>query len=213
MRKKGSDEPMAHALSYYWPEVRSWRIQHIVEQVKEAKVDGLMLDYIRYPDQFCGYEPAMVEAYHRTTGREIDNLDPGDRDWLMFRAEYITLFIRQLRQELTKLDKPVILSAFVGPDPDSDLRRVVRCWPDWVQEGLLDMICLGEYSRNFSDFYNSVIAARKNSPRPIRISIVIACWGGNLNNRQLLMKGAEVALAAGPDEIAIYRGDAIDLLD
>jgi DNA-binding beta-propeller fold protein YncE len=213
MHKKGDPKPDFQALSYFFPEVRQWKAKHIAEQVAKYDLDGLMLDYIRYPNNLCGYEPKMTEAFKLESGKDPDQIPPDDIDWLNFRAKYITMFITELKAELDRLEKPVIVSAYVDPDWREDLRTVVRNWKDWVNAGLIDMICLGQYSRDFESFYTSVRQAKQNIPKNIRVSIVLACWGGNLNSPELLKHGIEVAAGADPDEIAIYRGDAIYLLD
>ena len=41
----------------------------------------------------------------------------------------------------------------------------------------------------------------------------IACYGGNLNTPELLRKGFEASIAAGADQVTIYRIDAIRELD
>lgn len=213
MQKKGDRKPNFQALSYFFPEVRQWKAKHIAKQIAKHDLDGLMLDYIRYPNNLCGYEPKMTEAFKRESGKDPDHIAPDDIDWLNFRAKYITMFITELKTELDALEKPIIVSAFVGADWHEDLRTVIRNWNDWVTAGLIDMICIGLYSRDFEAFYNSIRQAKQNIPKNIRVSIVLACWGGNLNSPELLKRGVEVAAAADPDEIAIYRGDAIYLLD
>ena len=213
MWKKGAKGPSDQALSYYYPQVRAWKVKHITEQVRNSGVDGLLLDYIRYPNNLMGYEPVMVQAFTEETGKDINSVMPDDIDWLEFRARYITLFVSELRKGLKQLDKPVVLSAYVGPDWQDDLKTVVRNWRDWIDAGLIDMVCLGEYSRDFKSFYESVREAQRTCGGRAKVSIVIACWGGNLYNSDLLMEGAKAALAAEPDEIAIYRGDAINKLN
>ncbi len=213
MWKKGDVGPDTSALSYFSPEVRQWRAKHIAEQVRTSGVDGVLLDYIRYPDTICGYEPVMKEAFKRETGKDADTIAPDDLDWLNFRARFITLFITELRYELSQLDNPVELSVYVGPDWKTDLQTVIRSWRDWVNMGIIDKICLGIYSRDFKSFYEGVRQAKATCPDRTKIDIMIACWGGNLNTPELLKKGVEVSLAAGADEIAIYRGDAIDQLN
>ena len=213
MWKKGDSMPDTSALSYFSPEVRQWRAKHIVEQVKESGVDGVLLDYIRYPDTISGYEPPMKEAFKRETGKDADTIASDDIEWLNFRAKFIALFIAELRYELAQLDRPVELSVYVGPDWKADLQTVMRSWRDWVNMGIIDKICLGMYSRDFKSFYDGIRQARGTCPDRIKIDIMIACWGGNLNTKELLKKGAKVSLDAGVDEIAIYRGDAIKQLN
>jgi len=209
MWKKGDTKP-SDALSYFFPEVRTWKARHLAEQVKKTGVDGLLLDYIRYPNEISGYEPAMVKAFKAETGRDANAISATDYEWSKFRAKYITMFISELRYELAQLDRPVEISVYVGPDWKSDLLTSMRDWRDWVRMGIVDKLCLGIYSRDFPSFYEGIRQAKATCPDRTKINIMIACWGGNLYTPELLKKGAEVSFAADPDEVSIYRGDGID---
>ena len=213
MWKKGGTEPARAALSYFFPEVRRWKVQHIAAQIKRLKLDGIFLDYIRYPNALYGYEPAMVAAFRDQTGRDAHAISPYDTEWLKFRARYVTLFIAELRYQLAQLDWPVQVSVFVNPDPAQNLRSSLQEWPVWCRMGIIDKIHLGVYTRHIPTIYDSVTTARVHCPEKTKISMMLCCWGGNLNTPNLLHKGADVALAAGADDITIYRGDAIDRLD
>lgn len=212
MRKRGSKESSGQ-LSYFFPEVRTWKARHIAQQVSMSGVDGLLLDYIRYPDVISGYEPAMVEAFKNEYAKDPEKINPTDSDWLEFRAKFITMFIAELRQELVKLDRPIEIGVYVGPDWNSDLQTVMRDWRTWARMGIIDKLILGIYSRDFESFYEGVLQARTSCPENIKINIMIACWGGNLNTPELLKKGVEVSFAAGADEVSIYRGDSIKKLN
>jgi len=213
MGKKGEPLGRSLSLSYFFPEVRSWKAKHIAAQTKKSGIDGIMLDYIRYPNNICGYEPAMVEAFKKETGRDANKIAPDDEQWLQFRSKYITMFISELRYELAQLDRPIELSVYVGPDWKEALTNVVHNWRDWVRMGIIDKVCLGLYSRDFASFYEGVLQARSTCPDRTMVSIIIACWGGNLYTPELLKKGADVSFAADADELVVYRGDAIEYLN
>ena len=212
MHKRGSKESSGQ-LSYFFPEVRSWKAQHIAQQIALSGVDGVLLDYIRYPDIISGYEPVMIEAFKKEYTKDPETIDSLDPDWVQFRAKFITMFIAELRQELAKLDRPIEISVYVGPDWNSDLQTVMRDWRTWARMGIIDKLILGIYSRDFESFYEGVLQARASCPENIKINIMIACWGGNLNTPELLKKGVEVSFAAGADEVSIYRGDSIEKLN
>ena len=213
MWKKGDTEPNRDALSYFFPEVRRWKAKHIAEQLRRNNLDGILLDYIRYPNNLCGYEPSMRKKFQQETGRDVQAIAPDDWDWITFRARYITLFIAELKYELAQEDAPIEISAFVGPDWEQDLQSSMRDWRTWARMGLVDKLCLGIYSRDFKAFYDGIIQTRRTCPENTKVSIFIACWGGNLNTPLLLTKGAAVSFAAGADEVTIYRGDAITRLN
>lgn len=213
MRKRGQTEPDFVALSYFFPEVRSWKARHIAEQTKRAGIDGIMLDYCRYPDFLYGYELAMIDAYKRETGIDAMTLDPQDDEWIKFRAKYITMFVTELRYELAQLDWPVEISVYGGPDWKASLKTVMRSWYDWVSMGIIDKLSLGLYSRDFESFYEGIRKAKMDCPEHIKVGIMVACWGGNLNSPALMKKAAEVSFAADADEFAVFRGDALNSLN
>ncbi len=212
MWTKGSVVPSNDALSYFFPQVRTWKAKHLATQAAHNSVDGIMLDYIRYPNNLTGYEPAMINAFREQSGLDVNNIAPDDLQWLAFRAKYITLFVTELRYELSQLDRSLELSAYVGPDWQQDLHTVARNWHDWVKMGIIDKICLGMYSRDFKSFYDGIQQAKAVCPDNVKIDLMVACWGGNLNTPELLKKGADTGFIAGADEFAIFRGDAVDQL-
>jgi len=213
MWRKGATEPDKSTLSYFHPEVRRWKAKHIAEQVAVTSIDGVLLDYIRYPNALCGYEPVMLKAFWQATGRDANKISAEDPEWLQFRANYITKFIVELRQELAQLDRNIEISAYVGPYWEEARRLVVHNWRDWARMGIVDRLVLGLYSRDFPEFYKAIRDTHHATPDRTKVCIMIACWGGNLYTPDLLKQGADVCLAADADEISIYRGGSIEKLE
>ena len=75
--------------------------------------------------------------------------------------------------------------------------------------GIVDKVQVAVYSRDFDAIYESVRHVRESIPDRVILNCIIACYGGNLNSPELLIKGYEVAIAAGADEVTLYRSDAI----
>ena len=214
MRKKGGGlKNDSIGLSYFYPEVRTWKAKHIAQQIKRLNLDGIFLDYIRYPNNLYGYEPAMIKAFMEETGRDANKIPSDDWEWLKFRAKYITLFISELRYELAQLERPVEISVFIGYDWKKDVETTMRDWQTWARMGIIDKIDIGTYTRDIQSIYEEAVKAKQACPEKIKVNMMLCCWGGNLNTPELLKKGAEVAVSAGVDELTIYRGDAIDKLE
>ena len=82
-------------------------------------------------------------------------------------------------------------------------------WLTWARMGIVDN-CTSLLTRaTFNLIYGSVRKVRLAVPDRVKINCFLACYGGNLNTPDLLKKGVDVALAAGADEITIYRVDSI----
>ena len=75
--------------------------------------------------------------------------------------------------------------------------------------GIVDKVQVAQYTRDFDKIYHSVRAVREAIPDRVILNCIIACYGGNLNTPELLKKGYQVAIAAGADEVTLYRSDAI----
>jgi len=214
MWKKGAKEADRLGLSFFYPEVRSWKAKHLAAQAKKTNIDAIFLDYIRYPNHLFGYEPDMIKAFKNQTGKDPLKLPADDWDWLKFRAKYITLFISELRYELAQLDKHVEIGVYVGPDWKAALELTVHDWRDWVRMGIVDKLFLGIYTRDFAAMYDGIVAANKTcTGTDTQVCIMPAVWGGYLNTPELLTKALDVCIAANPDEIALYRGDVINTLN
>jgi len=79
--------------------------------------------------------------------------------------------------------------------------------------GIVDKLHVAWYTRDLDAIYNAVHRVRESVPDRVKINSFIACYGGNLNTPELLQKGIDASVAAGADEVTIYRGDAIDELN
>ena len=207
--KKGADQPMSGILSWAQPIVRSFRAQVLKEQTELSGNSGIMLDYIRYLGNDLCYDPIALQAYQAKYGVDPRTLQSDHTQWMQFRADYITQFIVELRRELARLDRPIEVSAFAGSEPKLAMLNTMQDWPTWVKMGIIDKLSHGIYTRDFEHIYNEVRRLRETVPARTRINILLACYGGNLNTPELLRKGIDVAVAAGADEITIYRGDVI----
>lgn len=134
---------------------------YIVKQAKELAaldfVDGVHLDYVRYPDvvlpsdlwkkygitqhqehadyDFC-YCDTCRSQFEKEAGRPISAEYPDqDLSWRQYRYDRVTNIVNRVKREISASGKP--LSAAVFPTPEV-ARRIVR--QDWVAWNL-DFVC------------------------------------------------------------------------
>lgn len=215
--KKGSSEPMKTLLSWAHPGARSFRADHLVAQAKATSVQGIMLDYIRYLGTDYGYDPILVDGFFRKFGVNPLTLPQDDPRWMQYRADFITDFIVELRHKLAVEipDRHVEISVYLSgddPDPQHYLKSSLQDWRTWAKMGIVDKVHVAWYTRDLDAIYNAVLRVRQAVPDRVKINSFIACYGGNLNTPELLKKGHEASVAAGADEVTIYRVDAINEL-
>lgn len=132
------------------PGVLPYLIDVFLEPVKRYDIDGIHLDYIRYPeDADYGYNPHAVERFNRHSGR-VGQPARGESVWSQWRRDQVTALVRQLYLRLQQLRPTVKLSAAAitwgnGPLTDAEYRGkdaygyVFQDWRGWLEEGILDL--------------------------------------------------------------------------
>lgn len=133
------------------PEVRSYLWDILEEIATKYKVDGIHLDYIRYPfqdpggKQTWGYGKAAREAYKQMTGLDPLSISPNNsslwQEWTNFRIRQIDSFVATASQRLHAKRPELILSAAVFPLPTQErLQKLQQNWEDWALRGDVDLV-------------------------------------------------------------------------
>jgi len=129
------------------PEVAIYTHRVFMDLVRNYDVDGLHLDYVRYPGATWGYNNSAVELYKLQTGA-TRTPGPSDPTWQTWRRTRVTNFVRDLKHDL-ELEKPnVKLSAAMicyGGGPfdwggwvyTSAYSGVLQDWRTWLTKGYL----------------------------------------------------------------------------
>lgn len=132
-------------------EAQAFLIDMFVDMVKRYNLDGLHLDYIRYPLQtpvVYSFSLSSKKRFTQTTGLEFPT-DSSHPNWIAFskfKEEQVTNFVVSLREAVLKV-RPLQISAAVFPGNDALINKNQN-WPLWVEKGYLDFISLMLYSRS-----------------------------------------------------------------
>lgn len=145
------------------PEVREYLLKLYAEIVTKYRVDGLQLDYIRYPfqDPFSGrsygYGKAAREKFKQQTGVDPININYRQQDlwkkWTAFRTEQVNSFVEEVSQMLRKKRSTLILSVAVFPLPEYErIQKIQQHWEVWARKGDVDLIVPMTYALDTSRF-------------------------------------------------------------
>lgn len=143
------------------PSVREFVRDVAVEVARNYDVDGIHLDFVRYPNRNFGYGPANREAFRKLAGVdpvEIAN-NPAQlrqslgnarfyelRDrWDEWRRDQITALVRQVYQGLAVAAPRLKVSAAVYPDLQDARSQRFQDWPAWLEEGIVDFAAVMAY--------------------------------------------------------------------
>ncbi|MEM9219806.1 MAG: family 10 glycosylhydrolase [Cyanobacteria bacterium P01_F01_bin.150] len=150
----GQDKPFLDPANR---EVRGYLQDLYTEIVTKYDVDGLQLDYIRYPFQdpsagrSYGYGQASRRQFRRQTGIDPLNISPANGDlwqaWTEFRIGQVDSFVTEISDHLHRLRPELIMSAAVFPmDPHERMQKLQQNWEAWAQQGSIDLIVTMSYA-------------------------------------------------------------------
>jgi uncharacterized lipoprotein YddW (UPF0748 family) len=143
------------------PEVQIYTHQVFMDVARNYDVDGLHMDFVRYPGTDSGYSPESVRLYMLETGAR-STPGPDDESWKAWRRARVTAFVRDLHADL-KLEKPAVklsgaLICFGGGPTTADgwyltsaYSSVLQDWRDWMTSGYLDFGVPMNYDSDWSN--------------------------------------------------------------
>ncbi|MEM8722909.1 MAG: family 10 glycosylhydrolase [Cyanobacteria bacterium P01_G01_bin.39] len=140
------------------PQVQEYLSSLVTEIATEYDVDGIHLDYIRYPFQSptgrstYGYGNASRELFKKQTGLDPMFMYPEHpqwSEWIDFRIEQIDNFVATTAKNLKQLRPDLVLSTAVFPMPKRErLMKIQQNWETWIEREWIDMLVPMTYAEN-----------------------------------------------------------------
>ncbi|AFY41435.1 glycoside hydrolase family 10 protein [Nostoc sp. PCC 7107] len=145
------------------PELRQYLLKLFAEIVTEYQVDGLQLDYIRYPfqDPFAGrsygYGQAARAQFQKLTGVDPLTISPTQGElwqkWTEFRTQQVDSFVAEVSQMVRQKREDLILSVAVFPLPERErIQKLQQHWEVWARRGDIDVIVPMTYAQDTARF-------------------------------------------------------------
>jgi uncharacterized lipoprotein YddW (UPF0748 family) len=154
---------------------------HLAEVIRDLvtryDVDGVHLDYARFPNDEFDYSRGAIEAFKRQLRplmsdaerrrlAALEKIDPLAATsyfadgWADFRRERLTALVARIRETVRRDAPRVLLSAAVFPDAANARRSKLQDWPRWLDRSLLDALCPMAYTQDAALFEQQIAAAR-----------------------------------------------------
>ncbi|WP_413279875.1 glycoside hydrolase family 10 protein [Floridanema evergladense] len=144
------------------PEARRYLLSLFEEIVSRYKVDGLQLDYIRYPFQdpkrglIYGYGSAARQQFQQLTGVDPIAISPNSplwQKWTEFRTEQVNSFVAEVAQLVRKKRSNLILSVAVFGYPETQrIEMLQQNWEVWARRSDVDLVLLMAYAQDTNRF-------------------------------------------------------------
>lgn len=185
-------------------------------------VDGIHLDYVRYPnDEFDyslgalqafqaeilrGLDPAARRQKERATGSDLLAWPEAYPDrWRAFRVERLTNLVTRIRDSVKARRRDIIVSAAVVPDANDAAGRRLQDWAGWLRDGLLDVVCPMAYATDRVAFTAQMTQATKvAAPRPVWAGI-----GAYRLSSSDTVENIRIARSLGAAGIVLFSYDAL----
>jgi len=149
----------------------------IAEIATNYQVDGIHLDYIRFPNAEFDYSPAAMEQFKASITPDLTDrqkrdaatreaIDPAaypnlyPERWSDFRRERLTTLLIKIRAAVKAVRPAMTVSAAVVPDAQVAFEERLQDWRGWVDQSLLDVICPMAYTTDPAVFRKQIAAAR-----------------------------------------------------
>jgi uncharacterized lipoprotein YddW (UPF0748 family) len=159
------------------PEAADYIASIAGDLVKRYALDGIHLDYARYPnDRFDYSRPAIREfrtwmraRISSAARRPVDEQESVDlfaypdafpEEWRTFRTSRMTALVDRVHAAVKRQRPGVILSAAVAPDAHEALQRRLQDWSGWLDSGFVDAICPMAYATEPARFAEQISVAR-----------------------------------------------------
>jgi uncharacterized lipoprotein YddW (UPF0748 family) len=146
--------------------------------VERYAVDGVHLDYLRFPGVEFDYSRAALAEFRAEvlpdlTTAERQRLDARLRvdpmiyadmfpeRWARFRRSRVTALMMRLRTAVKNGRPEALVTAAVFPDQEEAFARKLQDWRSWLEAGFVDAVCPMAYSTDRAVFAAQIQAARQ----------------------------------------------------
>lgn len=136
----------------------SLELNTIIEAASRYNIDGIHLDYIRYPDDKTCFCAGCRQRYESWSGWRVKNW-PKDvlsgkqsGNYKAWRSQQITDFVRSARNAIKKINRQIKFSAAVYPKYPECKNSIGQDWGLWIKEGIVDFVCPMDYFPNVASF-------------------------------------------------------------
>jgi uncharacterized lipoprotein YddW (UPF0748 family) len=219
-----SSATTARAVSLAYPAARAAKIAVLMDLVNNYDVDGVMLDYCRYPETtkqkktaygFYGYDAPLIEACKSIYGFDPCEVPIDSPRWMIFnrmRIDTVTAFVREFKEAVQASGREVRIGGFGDTDPERESRVCGRYVPGWAQLALIDDYFLATYTQDVDEMAPVVNNARALAGDDVRLLTALSPFNRFITTEQEMIDAGTAQLQAGADGLWVYRHDYLDEL-
>jgi hypothetical protein len=190
-RWRGRNGKVYHSQqSFAFAKVRDYKLNILSELLRNYDLDGLFIDWIRTGDvrdnpqndaqgvADYGYEKPLVDSFQKKFQKDANTIPNNDDDWVRWRAQPQTEFMRSVRKLVRRQKKALPISVLVGHPwhyrgeinkIDGNLRGLLLDLNSWAKEGLIDAAVPAGYYRDGGNAELAYNALRKETENKVEV--------------------------------------------
>jgi len=198
-------------------------VRVIGDIVSRYDVDGIHLDYIRFPNDEFDYSAEALDEFRsdvtsrmtgaerreyasRARGRPLFYTEMFPQGWQEFRRARLTALLTRIRGAVKSRRSRAMLSAAVFPDAIDAANRRFQNWSGWLESGLLDAICPMAYTTNPALFRTQIADVEQRAGRrPVWAGI-----GAYQLSPAATVENIRAARQLGAEGIVLFSYDNLD---
>jgi uncharacterized lipoprotein YddW (UPF0748 family) len=176
------------------PEVRRALIDAYVALARDYRLDGLHLDYIRYGGRSTWQRGWGYSDVSRRLARKALGFDPMEvtpdgtpdrwKQWLAWREEQITSFVREVRAAVRMVRPDLRITAAIFPNLGEAVAEKGQNWAAWARKGYVDALVPMAYTKSPQQVASAVRTMRTKLPSAYPVVAGLGPFLG-LSQRQL----------------------------
>ena len=191
--------------------------------VSRYEVDGIHLDYIRFPNDEFDYSAEVLDEFRseitsklsgserreyasRARGRPLFYTEMFPQRWQEFRRSRLTSLLTRIRSTVKSRRARAMLSAAVFPDSNDAVNRRFQDWVGWLETGLLDAICPMAYTTDPALFRTQIANVEQRAGRrPVWAGI-----GAYQLSPAATVENIRAARQLGAEGVVLFSYDNLD---
>ncbi len=132
------------------PEVQDYIASVILDIVQNYNIDGIQLDYIRYPGRKYGYNPIARNLYKSQVEFETSN------SWSKWKQDQVSRFMKRIYMEIKSFRPKLLVTAAVMANPEDAKNSYSQDWISWLKNGYLDYAFSMSYNFSNKEFKRTI---------------------------------------------------------
>ena len=165
----------------YASPIHPWAASHVTAIITELatnyELDGVHLDYVRFPNEEFDYSKTAIQQFKRAILPELSAADRRRADaqeradpiaypelfrdqWTSFRRSRLTALVTSVRAAVKAVRPTIVVSAAVVPEHTHASDTRLQDWRTWLDQSLVDVVCPMAYTPDVAVFERQISEAQ-----------------------------------------------------